>query len=217
MGLAVVLAVIFGVGTTAIAAVPGNPFRLGQSNTVNRVTTLMGNVNGAMLDIENNSPGARGAPTLTLKVQAGNAPLSVNPEAGTASGLSADELDGKDPGQFLARNSKAADADRLDGKDSTQIGINGYVNIRKENAFDSSSTKVVVSDCPQGTEVIGGGANVFASNFDPNQFNAPIALRTNGPDVNGLEAWSTTALEVEPYPFEWRLAVRVICADVGNP
>jgi hypothetical protein len=32
-----------------------------------------------------------------------------------------------------------------------------------------------------------------------------------------LESWSATALEVEPYPFEWLLFVRVICADTGTP
>jgi hypothetical protein len=220
VGLAVMLALVLGVGTTALAAVPGDPFRLGRINAVDAASGLVGSVNGAMLTIENNSPGSKGAPAsaLSLKVTPGNLPLSVNPEAGTATGLSADELDGKDSTSFAsATDGKANDADKLDGLDSTQIGINGYVNIRKESAFDSSSTKVVSSDCPQGTEVIGGGANVFASNADPNQFNAPIALRTNGPSVNGFEYWSATALEVQPYPFEWRLTVRVICADVGNP
>jgi hypothetical protein len=76
-------------------------------------------VNGAMLSIENDSPGSRGAPApaLSLDVEGGNPPLRINPEAGTATGLSADELDGLDQSVFLRANGKAIDSDKLDGKD----------------------------------------------------------------------------------------------------
>ena len=128
MGFAVMLALLLGVGTTALAAVPGDPFRLGRINAVDAASALVGNVNGPMLSIENKSPGSRGAPApaLSLDVEGGNPPLSVNPEAGTAKGLSADELDGLDQGAFLRASGKAGDADKLDGKDSSQfLATNG--------------------------------------------------------------------------------------------
>ena len=150
VGLAVTLVLMFGVTTTALAAVPGDPFKLGQVNAVDAASTLVGRVNGAMLGIENKSQGSKGAPApaLSLKVAPNNPPLTANAEAGTATGLSADELDGKDSTQFLAMNGKAkaasnadfatfageaqnaqvaANADKLDGKDSAAFasGTNG--------------------------------------------------------------------------------------------
>jgi hypothetical protein len=57
VGLSVILAVVFGIGATALAAVPGDPFRLGRINTIDRLTTLAGNVTGPVLKIDND--GAR--------------------------------------------------------------------------------------------------------------------------------------------------------------
>lgn len=109
VGLAMILAVVLGVASSALAA-NGKPFLLGQSNVATKVSTLVNRGVG---------------PALGLKVGADQAPLSVNPEAGTATNLSADELDGKDASAFLGRSEKAAsaasadDASTLDGVDST--------------------------------------------------------------------------------------------------
>ncbi len=171
IGLAVTLALMFGVATTALAAVPGNPFKLGKVNAVDAASTLVGSVNGAMLGIQNQSPGSRGAsaPALSLKVAPNNPPLTANPEAGTATGLSADELDGKDSAAFLGVNAKAknavnadfatfagdaqnaqvaqnaqfaGDANNLDGKDSAAfaLGTNGKAkDADKLDGKDSTS------------------------------------------------------------------------------
>ena len=48
--LSVVLAVVFGVGATALAAVLGDPLKLGRINTIDRLTTLAGNVSGPLLE-----------------------------------------------------------------------------------------------------------------------------------------------------------------------
>jgi hypothetical protein len=84
VGLAVVLAFTVGVATTAVAA-NGKPFILGKGNVATKVSTLINKKVG---------------PALGLQVGAGQPPIVVNPEAGTATGLSADELDGKDSSEF---------------------------------------------------------------------------------------------------------------------
>jgi hypothetical protein len=78
-GLALVLALIFGVATTALGT-DGNPFLLGKKNIASAVSTLV-----------NEGPG----PALHLVVQAGQPPLKVNSSAKVI-GLNADEVDGKD-------------------------------------------------------------------------------------------------------------------------
>ncbi len=95
-GLALVLALVLGVATVALAAVPGDPFELGQTNTINNaLTTLTGsNAGGSMLVVDNDSA-ASGARALDLRVEPGKQPLNVNAEAGKAGNLNADKLDGK--------------------------------------------------------------------------------------------------------------------------
>jgi hypothetical protein len=79
----------------------------GVQNTAATTTTLI-----------NSSTGA----ALSMRVQPGNPPLTVNPEADTATNLSADKVDGKDSTAFVsATNGKAPDSELLDGKDSTEF------------------------------------------------------------------------------------------------
>ena len=42
IGAVVISAVVLGVATVALAAAPGDPFRLGQVNAINKVTKLVG-------------------------------------------------------------------------------------------------------------------------------------------------------------------------------
>lgn len=98
IGLAVALAVVFGVATMALAAVPGDPFQLGQLNTINRVSTLVGNTTGPMLRVENKGAG----PAANLKVQAGKPPMAVN-STGRIPKLNADMVDGKHAGAFVQK------------------------------------------------------------------------------------------------------------------
>jgi hypothetical protein len=94
IGLAVALALVLGVATMALAAVPGDPFRLGQTNGIDAMSTLVGNVAGPMLMVDNNSTGA-GATALDLRVEAGKPPMKVNSTT-KVSKLNADKVDGKD-------------------------------------------------------------------------------------------------------------------------
>ena len=86
VGLSVILALVFGVATSALGA-NGKPFLLGKRNVASAISTLV-----------KKGPG----PALNLKVGAGQPPLVVNSTAGTATNLSADKLDGQDSAGFLS-------------------------------------------------------------------------------------------------------------------
>src|ERR671921_1068653 len=131
-GLALVLALMFGLASAALSATGGN-FILGKANEATTVSRLTASIAGPALTLVNQSADTA-ATALNINVASGNAPLRVNAAAGTATNLSADKLDGKDSSGFYARGSKvadsshadqatsagsAADADLLDGKDSS--------------------------------------------------------------------------------------------------
>lgn len=144
VGLAVVLTLTAGGVTTALAAQPGDPFRLGQLNVLDGATTILSGTqtNGAMLEIGNSSS-EFDDPALRLRVQAGRPPLEVSAGAGKATNLDADKLDGKDASEFAnGINGKALDANTLDGLDSTAFasGSNGIAtNADKFDGLDSTA------------------------------------------------------------------------------
>lgn len=103
------------VALAATDAVPGDPFKLGQDNKIEQAsTTLTGNGQlssgvlqvvrqeqgvGAALKVVNQGNGiARG---IDINVQSGKSPISVSNEAGKATNLNVDELDGRDEEDFL--------------------------------------------------------------------------------------------------------------------
>lgn len=50
VGLAVVLALVLGANSAALATLPGDPFKLDQSNRVDRLTTLVSTLDGKSTD-----------------------------------------------------------------------------------------------------------------------------------------------------------------------
>ena len=98
-GLALVMALVIGAASTAWSATGGN-FILGKANGASKVSKLTASVAGPALALVNQSTGAA-ATALNLNVASGKPPLKVNAAAGTATNLSADELDGKDSSVFL--------------------------------------------------------------------------------------------------------------------
>jgi hypothetical protein len=99
IGVAVMMALVLGVATTALAGTGvGARFQLGQTNTVNAVTKLVGAVAGPSLQVDNNSTNAA-ATALDLQVEPGKAPMKVNSD-GQVANLNSDKLDGKDSTQF---------------------------------------------------------------------------------------------------------------------
>jgi len=182
-GLALVLALLLGVATMALAAVPGDPFRLGQTNGIDKMSTLVGDVAGTMLKVDNGSTAA-GATALDLRVEPGKAPMKVNSD-GQVTNLNADKVGGKEASEFYAAGSKvedslhadqadsatsadtatsADDANTLDGKDSSAfLGADQKAaDADKLDGIDSSGfaaaykRTVVVS--PAGTDAENGQA-----------------------------------------------------------
>lgn len=154
LGLAIVLAVVFGVATTAVGATGGN-FLLGKSNAAGAVSKLTANIAGPALQLVNTSADAA-ATALNLTVASGKPPLKVSAGSGTATNLSADKLDGKDSSQFLGASGKAIDSDKLDGLDSAAFGITTAHNYAYSPDCDTPNTwnqcgpiQVVVPDGKQ--------------------------------------------------------------------
>jgi hypothetical protein len=100
VGLAIMLALVLGAATTALAGTGvGARFDLGKTNTVNQISKLVGSVAGPSLQVDNNSPDAS-ATALDLQVEPGKAPMSVN-SAGRVANLNADKLDGQEASAFM--------------------------------------------------------------------------------------------------------------------
>src|SRR5918995_3280731 len=90
--LAVVAALTLVAASTALAGTGvGATFNLGQTNTVNAISKLVGNNFGSQLVIDNNGNG----PALNLQVEPGKPPLVTRFDAGKATNLDADKVDGK--------------------------------------------------------------------------------------------------------------------------
>lgn len=95
MGLALMLALVFGVVSTAFGANGGN-FILGSvNNTATAITRLTGTVGGGPALRISNPSTAAGSTALDLQVETGKAPMKV--DSGTkVTNLNADRVDGKD-------------------------------------------------------------------------------------------------------------------------
>ena len=115
-GLALVLALILGVASVALSATGGN-FILGKANEATTTSRLTATIAGPALTLVNQSTDAA-ATALNINVASGKAPLRVNAAAGTATYLSADELDGRDSSDFYAQGTTVADSAHANRADS---------------------------------------------------------------------------------------------------
>jgi hypothetical protein len=116
MGLVVVLALMLGVTTKALAGTGvGATFDLGRTNTVDALSRLVGSTNNALLRIDNDD-GGTSATALDLQVEPGQAPMKVDSSTKVV-GLNVDQVDGKSASAFLGTGDKAADAVHADFAD----------------------------------------------------------------------------------------------------
>ncbi len=101
VGLSVILALVFGAASMALAGTGvGDTFNLGRLNTVNQLSRLVGSTDNAMLRIDNNSAGTN-ATALDLQVEPGHAPLKVD-SLTRVSNLNVDFVDGHSASSFVA-------------------------------------------------------------------------------------------------------------------
>lgn len=133
---AVTVALVLVTGTTALAGTgSGTAFNLGKINTVNALSTLVGNTASSMLKVDNDGTGTaldlQVGPSGTPPDQKTIPPMRVDSQA-KVTNLNADEIDGKDStdfaaaghdhdGRYYASGSQVADSDKLDGKDSSNF------------------------------------------------------------------------------------------------
>ena len=213
-GLALVLALVLGVSSAALAALPGDPFKLGQVNRVDRLTTLVGTLSGAVVKVDNDGPGT------ALELRVGDpaaapatksvAPMKVDSQ-GRVLNLNSDELDGKSASEFLPAGGKAADADKFDGLDSTQfMGTFSGRNDAFTSEFDSTQLKSVSVQCPGPGNDIGKVVDGYAQIY-PNTPESPIPVALQTVGSVGDSIWKATASEMAPYDGNWGISVSVLC------
>lgn len=100
VGLAMIVAVVLGVATAALAGTGvGATFNLGSLNTVDQISRLVGSTDNPMLRVANNSTGTH-ATALDLKVDPGHAPMRVDSSTQVAN-LNADKVDGQEAETLL--------------------------------------------------------------------------------------------------------------------
>ncbi|QYJ16177.1 hypothetical protein Rxycam_02008 [Rubrobacter xylanophilus DSM 9941] len=180
-GLSVILAIAFGVATTALAGTGvGAPFNLGQTNTVNKLSSLVGSVgSGANLRIDNNSKNAS-ATALSLQVEPGRAPLRVNSST-RVNRLNADMLDGKDSTSFVQGSGKVYVGRVVvptsnPFPDDVVISVPGFARVEALNC-QSSGANVALTDFDQSRGTFTMWRDTGAA--DPDYFSSPGALSWN--------------------------------------
>jgi hypothetical protein len=190
VGLAVILALSVGVASSALAGTGlGATFNLGNVNSVNAISKLVGSVAGPSLQIDNNSTG-KGATALDLQTEAGRPPLKVNSDERVVN-LNADEVDGKSVGE---------------------IGMNGLERVSAVSAVtNSDSPKFATAHCPTGKVVVGTGYDIFGGK------NGSLPNGQTDVVVNTLLPSSTLvaveAYEEEPTNISWNVTAYAMCAN----
>ncbi len=90
-------------------------------------------------------------------------------------------------------------------------GVSGYEVVVGETAVDSTASKQLRVDCPEGKKALGAGWSVLD----------PTSAILNGratyfqPAIDGSH-WLVNAENKSAFAPEWKLRVRVVCASVGS-
>jgi hypothetical protein len=90
--------------------------------------------------------------------------------------------------------------------------INGLQRVDFSTHDDTTSPKHVFANCPTGTVVVGGGAEIFIQG----QVSGPIALKKSYPSkaLNGWAADAEDMVTTSP-SLSWFLTAYAICAKAG--
>jgi hypothetical protein len=183
VGLAVILALVLGLASTAFGS-NGMAFLLGRSNLATGVRTLV-----------KQGPG----PALSLQVDSGP-PMAVDSST-RVTDLNADRLDGKSGTDFYAAGSKVADSSHADQADSaTSAGDANTFDGKDSTRFADSSHTHSGADIASGTVEAdriedGQGSNLNADQLDgldstqlPHGFYQVDQIFTQASPANGAAA-----------------------------
>lgn len=191
VGLAVILALVAGVASTAFAG-NGDTWRLGRANVATAITALGGTLgaDGPMLRLTNNNAGINDT-ALDLKVQSGEAPMSVN--SGTkVNSFNADQLDGLDS-TFFARNAF--------------YKTEGLIN---EGLLLGDGTHKAIAFCEPGDVLLSGGpANIDKETTLLESFPSPGTV--------GSGTQHSWTVRVNKHGLVDDFNVVVLCIDQFNP
>lgn len=127
------------------------------------------------------------AGTITTRV-AGDAarPFTTN-ATGVATGLNADEVDGRSADDFLAKDAKAVDADKLDGRESESFASAGDLAFAAVTA-DGKATGRGVSGA-----AVDATTNTFTVTFDRDVSKCSYTATENGASASGVDFAVSTA------------------------
>jgi hypothetical protein len=186
VGLAVILAMVLGLASAALAGTGvGAAFNLGKTNTVNRISQLVGSTDNPMLRVTNKNADTN-ATALTLQVQPGHTPMKVNSSTQVL-GLNADLLDDKSASSFMPSSVYKTEAATDQG---TVLG---------------DGTNVKSMSCDSGDTVLSGGpasvnaASVFLDNFPTDS--RTWQARINDAAVNGGDNFTVVILCADSPPL----------------
>ncbi|HEX2087965.1 MAG TPA: hypothetical protein VHF89_19920 [Solirubrobacteraceae bacterium] len=136
------------------------------------------------------------AGTITTRVAGDGArPLTTN-ATGVATGLNADEVDGRSADDFLARDGKATDADRLDGRDSDSFASAGDL------AFAAVTSDARTTGRGVTGATLADSTNTFTVTFDRDVSKCSYTATESGDAASGV------TFAVSPAPGDAR-SVRV--------
>jgi hypothetical protein len=204
IALALGLTTVPTVALAATDAVPGDPLKLGQeTRIVNESTTLsgIGQKNDGLLQLRKaNGPNAGAGAVLKvvnegksiargidINVAPGMPPISVNPDAGKASGLNADKLDGKSEEDFIP---------------SRLYGVSTGVVQGSQGGGKTVLVSGVGFSCDDGDVALSAGGNAV----DPEDaLNGIVPFR------------SSYQIEFTDNGGASRFSANMICADVSKP
>lgn len=180
VGLAVVLALVVGFATAALAGTGvGSTFNLGKVNAVNRISHLVGSTDNAMLRVDNNNAGAN-ATALDLRVEPGLTPMKVDSST-QVSNLNADLVDGRSASSFVANSTYRIGSGQE--RAGTQLG---------------DGSKVLSQSCLPGDRMLSGGpASVNVNSDVLDSFAADTSTwqaRINDSAVSGGDSFTVVVL-----------------------
>jgi hypothetical protein len=187
VGLAMILALLFGVTSMALAK-DGDPWLLGRSNVATAITKLAGpvGVNGPMLQLINNNEGTNDT-ALALSVQAGEPPLRVNSDK-VVTGFNADKVDGLNSADLLSSST--------------------YVKTEAMSLTDGGANSTLLYCNSPSDKVLGGGFSGSSSTQIRSSY--PYV----NPMDSGGQGWSVAAREASSDGNSSVVDVYVLCADM---